>query len=210
MDSQYSFRKQRLFKSGKRKSPSPSQTSSQGESPAQAPAGVDLGGSQHPLPPPEPSTYIPVELGEGLHHVEAMHVHNGCVDGELGAGNRVKEKHRNPQAGSGEPLEQTPHTNSTRRGQALLTPRAGLSCIPAQLSPLLKLSSKLSSIPEQAQSSPLPSRAFLTPRRALPAPEMGSPRPQTGSALPAPWMVLTDNLAQLSQLTESFLESPWS
>ena len=36
-------------------------------------------------------TYIAVELSEGLHHVEAVHVHDGGVDGELGADGGVKE-----------------------------------------------------------------------------------------------------------------------
>lgn len=165
VDSQYSFRKRRLFESSHRQereegpSPCPNPFPRWAPHPGSSRSGFGVPSAAHP---PDPSTYIPVELGEGLHHVEAVHVHDGRVDGELGAGKGVKEqrsRRRDPRAGPGEPLEQIPHPNSTRRGGALLIPRAGLPCIPAQLSPLLK-------------------RALLDPK--------------TGSALPIPKPSLPD------------------
>lgn len=41
------------------------------------------------------NTYISVKSGEGLDHVEAMHVHDGCVNGKLGAVTSVKDHWKN-------------------------------------------------------------------------------------------------------------------
>lgn len=200
VDSQYSFRKRRLFESSHRQEreegPSPCPNPfPRWAPPAQAAAGVDLGFPAPPTPP-DPSTYVPVELGEGLHHVEAVHVHDGRVDGELGAGKRVKEqrsRHRDPQAGPGEPLEQIPHPSSTRRGGALLIPRAGLPCIPAQLFPLLK-------------------RALLDPKTgsALPIPKPSLPDTPGELSLLPKWGLLDPKQAWPSLLPKPLLGSPWS
>lgn len=95
VDSQYSFRKRRLFESSHRQereegpSPCPNPFPRWAPHPGSSRSGFGVPSTTHP---PDPSTYIPVELGEGLHHVEAVHVHDGRVDGELGAGKGVKEQ----------------------------------------------------------------------------------------------------------------------
>lgn len=157
------------------------------------------GGSRSP-----PSTYVPVELGEGLHHVEAMHVHDGRVDGELGAAQGVKEKHRQtPRAATGTDPRGTRRARGSPGTQDSPSPNPGRALpAPKIKSPQSPTGSALPAprivLPDSpAQLSLLPKAFFwdlLGPKnqaglsRALPSFHSG---PST--ALPAPRNFLTPN-----------------
>lgn len=130
-----------------------------------------------PHPPSPQHTYVSVELREGLHHVEPVHVHDGRVDGELGPEQAVKETApaTSPEQRSQPPDKPPGRAALLRRRDVPGSPRSGPPCSPAPL-PELPVSpfqrpGLLCRIPKGARLSPPPSpngRAGLSPLRIPP------------------------------------------
>lgn len=140
-----------------------------------------------PKPPhvtarPPPPTHIAVELSEGLHHVEAMHVHDGGVDGELGADGGAKET-RGPSEPRAAPAPLLPpHRAAPRRALAALPVPSAPSRprIPAPQPPprgpaRLSRPGSQTPLPNPSATIPDPRGAPRSPRTRPPTPTSASP-----------------------------------
>lgn len=145
-------------------------------------------GASHPPSPQH--TYISVELRERLHHVEAVHVHDSCVNGELRPEQVVKET--------------APTTSPEQRPQLPDIPpgpgRAALPPLPrcARVSPLRP--SLLTGTAPSAPGLPVPTAGPgpAGSRRALGSPRLPLPTAGPGRALPAPRLSPQPGLALLA------------